>query len=201
LCEACSITFALVLSFTQGEANMPTGRSGQSPAGAHVNKLLEEIYGEFQALTIQRETILRRIGTLRRTIIGLAHLFGSEVVDESVLEAIDRKSGTRSHGLTRTCRLALMESSGPLTCQQVCDDIKHRNPALLAKHKDALASVNTVLNRLAKYGEARVVVNERGKRAWEWATETAPARADSPRAHPESGAQTVELKKQQGSHP
>ena len=41
---------------------------------------------------------------------------------------------------------------GPLTCQQVCDDIRHRNPALLAKHKDALASVNTVLNRLAKYG-------------------------------------------------
>lgn len=180
---------------------MPTGRSGQSPAGAHVNKLLEEIYGEFQALTIQRQTILRRIGTLRRTIIGLSHLFGDEVVDESVLEAIDRKSSTRSHGLTRTCRLVLMESSAPLTCQQVCDDIKHRNPALLAKHKDALASVNTVLNRLAKYGEARAVINERGKRAWEWSTETAAGGPDSPKGSRDSGAQTVELKKPQGPRP
>lgn len=168
---------------------MPTDQSGQSPAGAHVNKLLEEIYGEFQALMIQRETILRRIGTLRRTIIGLANLFGNEVVDESVLEAVDRKSSTRSHGLTRTCRLVLMESSGPLTCQQVCDDIKHRNPALLAKHKDPVASVNTVLNRLAKYGEARVVINERGRRAWEWSTEIAAGGPDSPKGHPDSGAQ------------
>ena len=55
---------------------MPTDQSGQSPAGTHVNKLLEEIYGEF-TLMIQRETILRRIGTLRRTIIGLANLFGN----------------------------------------------------------------------------------------------------------------------------
>ena len=179
---------------------MPIGRSGQSSPGAHVNKLLEEIYGEFQALMIQRETILRRIGTLRRTIIGLANLFGHEVVDERVLEAIDRKSSSRSHGLTRTCRLALMESSGPLTCQQVCDDIKHRNPALLAKHKDPLASVNTVLNRLAKYGEARIV-KERGKRAWEWATEIGAGGPDSPKEQPDSGAQTVELKKQQGSRP
>src|SRR5581483_12194320 len=129
----------LVLSFTQGEGKIPTGRSAQPPAGTHVNKLLEEIYGEFQALMIRRETILRRIGTLRRTIIGLAKLFGDEAIDESVLEAVDPKSSPRSQGLTRTCRLVLMESSGPLTCQQVCDDIKHRNPALLAKHKDPLA--------------------------------------------------------------
>jgi hypothetical protein len=69
-----------------------------------------------------------------------------------------------------------MESSGPLLCQQVCNEIKRRNPATLAKHKDPLASVNTVLNRLAKYGEARIVTNERGKRAWEWATETPAVR-------------------------
>lgn len=155
---------------------MPTSRSEPPPAGAQVNKLLEEIYGEFQALTNQRAAILRRIGTLRRTILGLVNLFGDEVVGESVLQVVDRKSSTRSQGLTRTCRLVLMESSGPLLCQQVCDEIKRRNPATLAKHKDPLASVNTVLNRLAKYGEARIVTNERGKRAWEWATETPAVR-------------------------
>ena len=176
---------------------MPTSRSAQSPAGAHVNKILEEIYGEFQALTNQRDAILRRIGTLRRTIVGLANLFGDEVVGESILEMVDRKSSTRSHGLTRTCRLVLMESSGPLMCHQVCDEIKRRNPATLAKHKDPLASVNTVLNRLARYGEARTIVNQRGKRAWEWATDSDAVRLDSPKNQSELGAQNVRSNEKQ----
>lgn len=178
---------------------MPIRQSTQPPAGAHVNKILEEIYSEFQALTNQRAAILRRIGTLRRTIIGLASLFGDEVVGESVLELVDRKSSTRSQGLTRTCRLVLMESSGPLMCQQVCDEIKRRNPATLAKHKDSLASVNTVLNRLARYGEARIIMNPRGKRAWEWAMETAAVPLDSPKGRGDSGAQRSGSKKEQES--
>ena len=56
-------------------------------------------------------------------------------------------------------------------------------PTLLAHHKDPLASVNTVLNRLATYGEARIVMNERGKRAWEWATERAAEGVDSPKSN------------------
>jgi hypothetical protein len=180
------------------EKEMPISRSAQSPTGTHVNKILEEISSEFQALTNQRDAILRRIGTLRKTILGLANLFGEEVVGESVLEMVDRKSSPRSQGLTRTCRLILMESSGPLMCQQVCDEIKRRNPATLAKHKDPLASVNTVLNRLARYGEARIVINQRGKRAWEWATETASVRLDSPKRQPDVGAQSSGSNKEPG---
>jgi hypothetical protein len=41
-------------------------------------------------------------------------------------------------------------------------------PPLLLRHKDPLASVTTVLNRLVEYGEARAVVRENGRRAWEW---------------------------------
>jgi hypothetical protein len=43
------------------------------------------------------------------------------------------------------------------------------------RHKDPLASVTTVLNRLVEYGEARAVVNEHGRRAWEWVAEAGPA--------------------------
>jgi hypothetical protein len=38
----------------------------------------------------------------------------------------------------------------------------------MLRHKDPLASVTTVLNRLVEYGEARSVVGQNGKRAWEW---------------------------------
>jgi hypothetical protein len=43
----------------------------------------------------------------------------------------------------------------------------------LLRHKDPLASVTTVLNRLVEYGEARTVVRENGRRAWEWVADPA----------------------------
>ena len=170
-------------------------QSAQPPAGAHVNKILEEMYGEFQALMVQRAAILRRIGTIKQTIIGLAKLFGNEVVGERVLQVVEQRSSTRSRGFTRTCRVVLMESTRPMVCQEVCEEIQRRNPTLLAHHKDPLASVNTVLNRLATYGEARVVMNERGKRAWEWATERAAEGVDSPTTQKNSSAPSVEPQK------
>ncbi|OLE10292.1 MAG: hypothetical protein AUG89_12575 [Acidobacteria bacterium 13_1_20CM_4_56_7] len=171
-------------------------QSAQPPAGAHVNKILEEMYGEFQALMVQRAAILRRIGTIKQTIIGLAKLFGNEVVGERVLQVVEQRSSTRSRGFTRTCRVVLMESTRPMVCQQVCEEIQRRNPTLLAHHKDPLASVNTVLNRLATYGEARIVMNERGKRAWEWATERAAEGVDSPTKQQNSSAPSVEPQKE-----
>jgi hypothetical protein len=170
-------------------------QSAQPPAGAHVNKILEEMYGEFQALMVQRAAILRRIGTIKQTIIGLAKLFGNEVVGERVLQVVEQRSSTRSRGFTRTCRVVLMESTRPMVCQEVCEEIQRRNPTLLAHHKDPLASVNTVLNRLATYGEARIVMNERGKRAWEWATERAAEGVDSPKKQQNSIAPSVEPQK------
>jgi hypothetical protein len=44
---------------------------------------------------------------------------------------------------------------------------------VLLRHKDPLASVTTVLNRLVEYGEARTVVRENGRRAWQWVADPA----------------------------
>ena len=49
--------------------------------------------------------------------------------------------------------------------------------AILARHKDPLASVTTVLNRLVDYGEARSLSNDRGRRVWEWVSDGATASA------------------------
>jgi hypothetical protein len=87
------------------------------------------------------------------------------------MELVDRKPQERQTGFTKTCRVVLMEANQPLTAQQVCQQIRERNLALLARHKDPLASVTTVLNRLARYGEARFVLNEKDRRARQWVTD------------------------------
>jgi hypothetical protein len=114
---------------------------------------------------------MKRIGTVKQTIIGLANMFGDEVLSEDLLEMVDRKGGGRQPGFTKACRMVLMEAAHPLGAREVCEHIQRRLPPLLLRHKDPLASVTTVLNRLVDYGEARAVVRENGRRAWEWIAE------------------------------
>ena len=64
-----------------------------------------------------------------------------------------------------------MDSSQPLSARDVCDRIQQKTPPMLARHKDPMASVTTVLNRLVAYGEAKAVVLDNGRRAWQWITE------------------------------
>ena len=158
---------------TPGKGIMYEPLSMQTSGKVHIDKVLEEMRKEFQSLMLQRAAILRRIGTIKQTVVGLAGLLGEDTVGEDLLELVGQRPSTRPRGFTKTCRLVLIESKRPLMTQEVCQEIERRNPALLTRHKDPMASVSTVLNRLATYGEARVVVNQRGRRAWEWATENA----------------------------
>ena len=152
----------------------------QGHGGAHIDKVLAEMHREFQSLLLQRAAILRRIGTIKQVIDGLTDVFGDGAVGGELLDLTDHRSGNQRRGFTQTCRLALMESNRPLMSQEVCQEIERRNPSLLVHHRDPLASVSTVLNRLARYGEARVVLNERGRRVWEWTRESSPVATDAP---------------------
>ncbi len=103
----------------------------------------------------QRAEVMRRIGTIKQTIAGLANLFGDEVFSDELLELVDRKSSGRQPGFTKACRMILMDANRALSARDVCDRIQERAPPMLARHKDPMASVTTVLNRLVAYGEAR----------------------------------------------
>ena len=143
---------------------------------AHVGQVMMQVQAELEMLLKQRAEIVKRIGTIRQTILGLANVFGEDRLGPELMELVDRKPQERQTGFTKTCRIVLMEANRPLTAQQVCQQIRERNPDLLARHKDPLASVTTVLNRLASYGEARFVLNEKDRRAWQWMTDgTTPA--------------------------
>jgi hypothetical protein len=66
-----------------------------------------------------------------------------------------------------------MEADRPLGARDVCEHIRRRLPPVLLRHKDPLASVTTVLNRLVEYGEARTLLGENGRRAWQWVSDPA----------------------------
>jgi hypothetical protein len=142
----------------------------------HVQEVIRAAELQLQQLRQQRADVTRRIGTIKQTLAGLANLFGDSVLSDDLLEFLDRKNAGRQMGFTRACRVVLMNSSLPLGARQVCDELKRRFAEVIARHKDPLASVTTVLNRLEEYGEARSCSTSSGRRMWEWVAD-----------HPSSG--------------
>ncbi len=149
------------------------GNKGSVTGDQHVQEVVRAAHEELRQLLRQRAEIMKRIGTVKQTIVGLANLFGDEVLNEELLELVDRKSGGRQPGFTKACRMVLMEANRPLGAREVCEQIQQRTPPVLLRHKDPLASVTTVLNRLVDYGEARTIVRENGRRAWQWVADPA----------------------------
>ncbi len=139
----------------------------------HVREVLRAAHDELKELLHQRAEIMKRIGTIKQTIVGLANIFGDDILSDDLLEMVDRKTAIRQPGFTKVCRMVLMEAVSPLGAREVCDHIRRRTPPVLLRHKDPLASVTTVLNRLVEYGEARSVVRENGRRAWQWVADPA----------------------------
>ena len=152
----------------EASGNGNHGKTGRNSADPHVNEVIRAAHDELRQLLKQRAEIMKRIGTVKQTIVGLANLFGDDVLNDELLELVDRKSSGRQPGFTKACRMVLMESERPLGAREVCEHIQRKIPPVLLRHKDPLASVTTVLNRLVEYGEARTVVRENGRRAWQW---------------------------------
>jgi hypothetical protein len=152
------------------------GASAMKPMGntgnGHVQEVVRQAHDELRQLLQQRSDVMRRIGTIKQTIAGLANLFGDGVLSDELLELVDRKSSGRQPGFTKACRMILMDSNRALSARDVCDRLQQKSPPMLARHKDPMASVTTVLNRLVAYGEARAVALDNGRRAWQWVADS-----------------------------
>ncbi len=148
------------------------GSNGQSQAAdLHVQEVIRSAERELHELLERRAELMKRIGTIKQTLAGLANIFGDCVLSNQLLTLLDRKSASRQPGFTRACRVVLMEAKKPLGARLVCQALQHRFPELLEHHKDPIASVTTVLNRLADYTEARCSLDANGRRVWEWIAE------------------------------
>jgi hypothetical protein len=143
-----------------------------SNGNGHVEQVVRQAHDELRQLLQQRAEVMRRIGTIKQTIAGLANLFGDNVLNDELLELVDRKSNGRQPGFTKACRMILMDAKRALSARDVCDRIHQKMPPMLERHKDPMASVTTVLNRLVAYGEAKAVSLDNGRRAWIWVADS-----------------------------
>ena len=154
------------------EIGRNNGKGHPLVEGVPIQQVVKAAHDELLELMRQRAEIMKRIGTVKQTIVGLANLFGDHVLSDELLELVDRKPNGRQPGFTKACRTLLMETRHPMGAREVCAELARRAPSILARHKDPLASVTTVLNRLVDYGEARTLSNDRGRRVWEWVSES-----------------------------
>ena len=139
-----------------------------NPMLPHVQEVLRSAEQELAGLLQHRGEVMRRIGTIKQTLAGLADLFGDAVLSDELRIALDRGVTDRRKGFTRACRQILLESRIPLHTRQCCEELWRRFPELAGRHKDLGASVTTVFHRLVAYGEVRCFLNEQGVRVWEW---------------------------------
>ena len=140
------------------------------PVDPHVEAVVRSAEREIRELLKQRAQLMKRIGTIKQTLSGLAEMFGDSILNAEVLELLNHKT-KRHSGFTQACRLVLMQSATPLSARQVRDRIQQTSH-LVARHKDSLATVTTVLSRLVQYSEARCVVLGPGRRVSEWVAES-----------------------------
>ena len=138
-----------------------------TPGGdnCHVLHVVQQAERELHQLTEQRAGIAKRILSVKQTIIGLADLFGDDILDTALLDLFDRKGTSRRPGITLACRRLLMEAEQPMSARDVCDGIQRTSPALLAHHKYPMATIYTILGRLAYYGEVTGFHGDRGRAA------------------------------------
>ena len=83
-------------------------------SNAHVQEALKAAAEDLRQLTRQRADIVKRIGTIKRTIVILANIFVDDWLSEELGELVGRKDRARQWGLTKSCRTVLMEANRPL---------------------------------------------------------------------------------------
>lgn len=141
------------------------------PPNGHVHEVVSSAERELRDLLRQRAEIMRRMGTIKQALVYLAKTFGDDVLTQDVLPLLGRGSARKQPGFTRACRTVLMEAEMPLEARHGYRELALRFPDLVERHKDPMASVTTVFNRLVGYGEARSFFNGQGRRVWEWMVE------------------------------
>ncbi len=152
-------------------ANALSSNSQLHPA-PEVLEVIRSTRQELAGLLQQRAEIARRMSAIRQLLPGLAELFGTSILEGSLFGVNGREKGVcRQRGLTRACRLVLLESRTPLRVRQGCEELQRRFPTLVQHHKDLKASVTTVFHRLVGYGEARCFLDDEGVKVWEWIQE------------------------------
>jgi len=116
-------------------------------------RALEAARQEYEQLAAQRSALDLRLAQLAQTIGSLMRLCD---LTPSV-----------AAGLTDTCRTVLRAAQRPLTALEVRDLLEAMGFDV-SRYANELASIHTVLKRLAQSGEVRLLPRVNDKPAYEW---------------------------------
>jgi hypothetical protein len=143
--------------------------SVQSPKHEDLEPVIGELQHRLRVLTHERAAIVKRIGIIKKTVVGLADLFGSGVIKEALLDLqpIQSYRCSRTHlTLTALCHRLLREASEPLTVPQILQQLQDKSPSGLDRQRHPENSLRVILSRLVAYGEAEELRTKEGLRAW-----------------------------------
>ena len=147
--------------------------SPAAPVNGHVEEVIRSAQQELNQLLHQRAETMKRIGTVKQTLVCLAKVFGEDILTPEVMRLLGRGATRKQPGFTRACRVILVEAVTPLEARHGLRELQRRFPELIERHKDPIASVTTVFNRLVGHAEVRSFRNGKGRRVWEWIAEPA----------------------------
>src|SRR3954463_9757490 len=99
------------MTSTNGIAN-PAALDGQ------IDEVIRSAQRELAQLLTQRAELVKRIGTVKQTLVHMARLFGDDVLTPEVLPLLGRTPPRKQPGLTRACRTMLMEVASPVEARQ-----------------------------------------------------------------------------------
>jgi hypothetical protein len=135
--------------------------------------VLEQVQDQLRQLTLQRQEIAQKIAIIKRTINGLALLYGGE------LQRYPGSSATPGcrRGITDVCRTVLSRADNPMSAREVYAILQEEFPDLFRQPGDYDASLVTILNRLAKYGDADLFLHNESRF---WRRHQIGDRSDSP---------------------
>src|SRR6266568_8029366 len=108
----------------QNALGEPGGRFPAPVHSQHAEEVVRRAWDELRALRQQRAEIMRRIGTVRQTSLGLATMFEGSMTEDELLDLHGRKANGRQTGFTKAIRIVLMRSPAPLRAAEVRDRIE-----------------------------------------------------------------------------
>ena len=128
----------------------------------------ENLRQQIAELGEQLKDLDEQIASIKGTIYSFSAIYGTDLVKPELLETVRPARRTRRRGLTEACRAVLGSSIQPRSVREVCDLVRTVDPSLLSDHRNAMASVMSVLRNLESQGEV-VRGTESGRSVWQMA--------------------------------
>lgn len=140
-------------------------------ANKNYRKALYQAKQELAHELVERQKSDQKVARLQSLITQLQDLC-AEQDQKSFWNSIDRvvKADLKG-GITETIRVLLKEMALPMTATDLKAGIEARKYDL-ARFQNPLAVIHTVLNRLVKSGEVKVISRKYGKKAYQWVSTT-----------------------------